>query len=168
MQKITPLLLSRHLHRHCPLVTGIETDCMKRAPSLSSSFPDCPRISRHEKFIPLPSLRPEDLPRPFSDDRRWRDMIRARAADTVKLTVHHTSPSRPEPFQCRSDSGSSLVRTGTGTAFWSGLTSMRCPLPDCKVKGDHEVYGPFRVVTVSGHSNSPQDYISPSTFNHRG
>ena len=106
---------------------------------------------KHENFIPVFSLKPDHLPYPYRDDPRWTSMIQARAADTVKLKVNYTSPARPDPFKCRH--GSQVVRQGTGTAFWTRLLSskVKCPFPDCTIGGsrDHDVYGPFRIVTVS-------------------
>ncbi|KAK3753117.1 hypothetical protein RRG08_024395 [Elysia crispata] len=111
----------------------------------------CLKNPKHENFIPVFSLKPDHLPYPYRDDPRWTSMIQARAADTVKLKVNYTSPARPDPFKCRH--GSQVVRQGTGTAFWTRLLSskVKCPFPDCTIGGsrDHDVYGPFRIVTVA-------------------
>ncbi|RUS85267.1 hypothetical protein EGW08_006968 [Elysia chlorotica] len=124
------------------------------APSRSSPrHVFCLKNPRHENFTPVYSLKPQHLPAPYDQDPRWVSMLQARADDTVKLRVNYTSPARPDAFKCRDGSGAGVVRHGTGTAFWTRLLSsrMRCPFPDCTVGGsrDHDVYGPFRVVTVA-------------------
>lgn len=108
----------------------------------------CIKNPTHAAFISIVSLKPDDMPRPFSDDPRWSSMLRARADDTVKLSVTFTCDNRPEPFKC----SRSRARQGTGTIFWTSSASKSTSYAK-EGSGDHGVNGPlnftFRVVTVA-------------------
>ncbi|GFR97344.1 hypothetical protein ElyMa_006321600 [Elysia marginata] len=117
------------------------------------SYRHCTKHPTHESFIPTRLLTCRHLAPPFDQDPAWSSMLRVRADDTVKLVVNFTSSDRPEQFKYPGSLDSRLARKGSGTVFWTRLLSstIPCPLPGCTAENGrpHNVYGPFRVVTVA-------------------